>query len=766
MRGQHYRARDKTVRKMGRDGLTEENLRSGETVRVSRRETDRLTLPGTADDSMDFQNRRSRGTDGRKAEGKRRGGYSTDFQRPENAGADGAESSLHRTDLRETESPVDFSPYNVPDREKRYIPEPLAARYRRQESRTQQGRKAQQEASYEMDRISGTAPENPPDTGHSTASGMPTGKGNRTSLKDENRGKYSEMRNDTEKQEGSHGDSGMDGLRQDNVHNRKKKQVYAHARKTTKQKRAEEGQAASARREEERYRKNQPPELPTVRKSAGKRGSYGKLHQEPEREAGCLSFGEEGGMVRGAGMGLIRRTAVTAASVFTDDGQEEKQEDMGAEALRYTGQAGEKAFRYLLRPSSRRMQKNDHRAGEETTEAGRKRKLNKFYQKQRIKKAYAEAKRGEKAAAGAVKETGSFLEKAKRTVGKVFRKKKDLLTALLLILAVFLFFVAGLSSCSAMVQGTSSTFIGTTYPSEDEDIYNAENDYKELEERLDEQINTMEVTHPGYDEYRYQVDEIAHNPYQLISFLTVLYEEFTYGQVKDRLPELFAEQYSLTLEEIVEIRTRTETVTDPVTGEETEQEVEYEWHVLCIRLENKGFDAVARGHMTQEQAAHYSAYNMTYGNRSYLFDVAGIPADGSSSYEIPAEALNDEQFARMIREAEKYLGRAYVWGGASPETGFDCSGFVGWVINNSGNGWDVGRQTAEGLRQNCTAVSVSEAKPGDLVFFQGTYNTSGASHVGIYAGEGMMIHAGNPVKYSNINSPYWQGHFLSFGRVG
>lgn len=322
-----------------------------------------------------------------------------------------------------------------------------------------------------------------------------------------------------------------------------------------------------------------------------------------------------------------------------------------------------------------------------------------------------------------------------------------------------------------MVQGASSTFIGTTYPSEDEDIYDAEAGYKELEEALDEQINTMESTHPGYDEYRYQVDEITHNPYQLISFLTVLYEEFTYNQVKDILPELFEEQYRLTVEEITEIRTRTETqtVTDPMTGEETETEVEveYEWHVLCICLTNKGFDTVARGRMTQEQTELYTAYNLTYGNRSYLFDIAGIPNEsiGGAGYEIPEEALSDEQFARMIREAEKYLGMAYVWGGASPETGFDCSGFVSWVINNSGNGWDVGRQTAEGLRGSCAAVPASEAKPGDLVFFQGTYNTSGASHVGIYAGNGMMIHAGSPVKYSNIRTPYWEGHLLSYGRI-
>ena len=302
--------------------------------------------------------------------------------------------------------------------------------------------------------------------------------------------------------------------------------------------------------------------------------------------------------------------------------------------------------------------------------------------------------------------------------------------------------------------------------------YNAEADYKEREEALDRQVNGIESAHPGFDEYRYQIDEIGHNPYQLISFLTVLYEEFTYDRIKDILPGLFTEQYRLTVEEVTEIRTRTETraVEDPLTGEETEEEVEveYEWRVLCICLTNKGFDTVVRGRMTQEQAELYDAYNLTYGNRSYLFDTAAIPSDNAdeAGYEIPAEALSDEQFTRMIREAEKYLGMAYVWGGSSPETGFDCSGFVSWVINNSGNGWNVGRQTAEGLRGSCTAVSPSEARPGDLIFFQGTYNTPGASHVGIYVGNGMMIHAGNPIKYSNINTPYWQGHLLSYGRIG
>lgn len=590
----------------------------------------------------------------------------------------------------------------------------------------------------------------------------------------------SRMENIREKPAGRNGDSGTETeADQDSSRSRRKKQVHDHAQKEKERKKTEERKAASVRREEERHTGNQlsaGQALQISKKDVEKKNRRERLYKEQRKKDSRLNFDEEGGMVRGAGMRLAGRAAAKAAalavSALTDDGADRQQEDMETEVLHGTKKAGEKTLRYAMRQSSRRMQKRNRQAGEGIPEADRKKELRKFYQKRRIKKAYAEAKRGERAAEGAAKAAGGFFGKTKSIAAEVFRSKKGLLIAAVSLLLIFLFFSAGLSSCSAMVQGTSSTFIGTTYPSEDEDIYDAEAGYKELEEALDEQINSMEDTHPGYDEYRYQVDEITHNPYQLISFLTVLYEEFTYDQIKDILPVLFEEQYRLTVEEITEIRTRTETqtVTDPLTGEETETEVEveYEWHVLCICLTNKGFDTVARSRLTQEQAAHYTAYNLTYGNRSYLFDIAGIPTEsiGGGGYEIPEEALSDEQFARMIEEAEKYLGMAYVWGGASPETGFDCSGFVSWVINNSGNGWDVGRQTAEGLRGSCVAVSPSEAKPGDLIFFQGTYNTSGASHVGIYAGNGMMIHAGNPIKYSNINTPYWQGHFLSYGRIG
>ncbi len=819
MRGQHYRARDKTVRKMGRDGLTEENLRSGKTVRISRRETDQLTIPKTADDSMNFQDRRSGRAAERKAGERYRGGYSPDFKRPDNNGAESMQVGLYqagkekgdsdREDAGEAEKygenvqgicpdagnipaadtgiregsrrqvPASSFSHSSPDKRGDYIPEPVAARYRRNRKQIRQGRTFHMGTGFPE-----RTPENTSDMGLDATPGRETDSENAAGTAQDRQATpsyrdNSYRENSRESSFGSGEISGTDtGSDQDSSHSRRKKQVYDHARREKEQKKREEGKVLSTQREGERHTGNQlsaQQAQRTSQKDAEKKSGRRRLYKEQKKKDFRLCFDEESGMAHGAGMRLAGRAARAAGltvSAMANDETEGQKEDMETGVLHGVKQAGERTLRYAMRQSSYRMQKRNRRAGNGIPEADRKKQLRKFYQKQRIKKAYAEARRGGKTAEGAVKTASSFWGKAKNIAAEVFRNKKGMLVAVLMLLLVFLFFSAGLSSCSAMVQGASSTFIGTTYPSEDEDIYDAEAAYKELEEALDEQINSMEITHPGYDEYRYQVDEIVHNPYQLISFLTVLYEEFTYGQIKDILPVLFEGQYRLTVEEMTEIRTRTETrtVTDPLTGEETETEVEveYEWHILCICLTNRGFDAVARENMTQEQGKLYDAYNLTYGNRSYLFDIAGLPSDsgGGAGYEIPEEALSDEQFARMMQEAEKYLGRAYVWGGASPETGFDCSGFVSWVINNSGNGWDVGRQSAEGLRGSCMAVSPSEAKPGDLIFFQGTYQTSGASHVGIYAGNGMMIHAGNPVKYSNINTPYWQGHFLSYGRIG
>lgn len=361
----------------------------------------------------------------------------------------------------------------------------------------------------------------------------------------------------------------------------------------------------------------------------------------------------------------------------------------------------------------------------------------------------------------------------------VSKKIKGKVTAAVLAFAIL--FVTIFGFAGVLFESGMTAIAATTYQSTDEDIHDTEDAYKALEAALDAQINGMETTHPGYDEYRYQVDEISHNPYQLISFLTVLYGEFTLEDVRDVLKDIFEAQYTLNVWEEVETRTRMVTktgirpVTDPDTGEETEEEYEYEeeeeyeYRILNISLTNKGLDAVARENLTDDQFQLYEVYNATFGNRPNLFDAEQIPSGGagvgSDGYSVPTEALSDERFASMYNEASKYLGYPYVWGGSSPSTSFDCSGFVSWVINNCGNGWNVGRQTAEGLRGCCSYVPPGEAKPGDLIFFQGTYNTSGASHVGIVVGDGKMIHCGKPVQIASYQTPYWQQHFFQFGRL-
>lgn len=349
-------------------------------------------------------------------------------------------------------------------------------------------------------------------------------------------------------------------------------------------------------------------------------------------------------------------------------------------------------------------------------------------------------------------------------------------------LAVLIMIVSSsLSSCSAFLPGCSGAIVATTFTAEDEDIIGANNDYKALEAELQRKVNNIESTYPGYDEYNYYLDEIGHDPYQLAAYLTVQFEDYTRSEVQSTLRSLFDRQYELKLEEKVEIRYRTETrtgtttSTDPETGEVTEEEYEYEvevpyeYYILNVTLTNKNLGHVITesGGMNEDQAERYAILLQTKGNKEYLF--ADDPYVTTSSeylkYDIPGEALTDERFANMIREAEKYLGYPYVWGGSSPSTSFDCSGFVSYVINHCGNGWNVGRLTASGLMNHCSIIRPSEAKPGDLIFFQGTYNTSGASHVGIYVGNGMMIHCGNPISYASINTSYWQQHFYCYGRI-
>ena len=406
--------------------------------------------------------------------------------------------------------------------------------------------------------------------------------------------------------------------------------------------------------------------------------------------------------------------------------------------------------------------------------------FSRWRQKQTIKKEYAAAKAGaataENTAAGTAKAaqgTASMMEKAFQFV----QSHSHIIIGIAAVGLLVLVIAGSVSSCSVLINGGGNVVLGTSYTAEDEDLKGVETDYTKLEDKLRKQIDRIETDHPGYDEYRYNLAEIGHNPYELASLLTVEFENYTRSQVQARLQSIFEAQYELKLEERVEIRTRTvhSSSTDPETGETTDEsyEEEYEYYILNVTLLNRGVDYVARNSgLTDDQLQRYEVTLECRGNRDDLFaGIAFATPDGAGSsgeyqdYDIPGEALTDEKFRKMITEAEKYLGYPYVWGGSSPSTSFDCSGFVSWVINHCGNGWNVGRQTANGLMGKCDIIPKSEAKPGDLIFFQKTYNTSGASHVGIYVGNGMMIHCGNPISYASIETNYWRQHYYCMGRI-
>ena len=606
-------------------------------------------------------------------------------------------------------------------------------------------------------------------------------------------------------------------------------------------------------------------------------------------------------MVRGAGMGVGRKaagTAASAASVYVHVKASEEADDNAAVDAASAGELMTERAAVSLKRTQDRSKRADVRAsrrgihmegasesrlkftqsgqeGSGSTSSNKKKQedrhtvMNRFFQRKRYKEAYqatrSGAASGKAGASKAAAAAETMTTKAKNALKEVARRNHAVFAVLGIFGLLFLLIAVAFSSCSASVQGSGSVIGITTYPSSDEDIYAAENAYAALEAALNEQINQMESTHPDYDEYNYNVSEISHNPYHLISYLTAKYGDWTYADVEAEIEALFSEQYSLHTEGRTETVTETRTVrvgeslgqvvtsgycscsiccgqwsggptasgvyptanhtlavdaSNPIvpmgtkvvmngveyTVEDTgafdrygvDFDVYYDDHasasahghktwecyladdngtnevtvtdtrtvkILYVTLTNQGLDAIARENLDEEQLILYNALNTTLGNRDYLWDSGAISGgSGGMDYDIPPEALEDEEFARMIREAEKYLGVPYVWGGYSP-SGFDCSGFVSYVVNNCGNGWNYGRLTAEGLRGQCTYVAPGEAKPGDLIFFQGTYNTSGASHIGIYVGNGMMIHCGDPVQYANINSSYWQQHFMCYGRL-
>ena len=410
--------------------------------------------------------------------------------------------------------------------------------------------------------------------------------------------------------------------------------------------------------------------------------------------------------------------------------------------------------------------------------------FSRWRQKQAIKKEYAAAKAGaaaaENTAAGTAKAaqgTASMTEKAFQFV----QSHSHIIIGIAAVGLLVLVIAGSVSSCSVLINGGGNVVLGTSYTAEDEDLKGVETDYTKLEDKLRKQIDRIETDHPGYDEYRYNLAEIGHNPYELASLLTVEFENYTRSQVQARLQSIFEAQYELKLVEKVEIRTRKETRVgysyNPITGTghtyTYQVTVQYEYKILNVTLLNRGVDYVARNSgLTDDQLERYEVTLECRGNRDDLFaGIAFATPDGAGSsgeyqdYDIPGEALTDEKFRKMITEAEKYLGYPYVWGGSSPSTSFDCSGFVSWVINHCGNGWNVGRQTANGLMGKCDIIPKSEARPGDLIFFQKTYNTSGASHVGIYVGNGMMIHCGSPISYASIETSYWRQHYYCMGRI-
>ncbi|GHU79987.1 conjugal transfer protein [Clostridia bacterium] len=407
--------------------------------------------------------------------------------------------------------------------------------------------------------------------------------------------------------------------------------------------------------------------------------------------------------------------------------------------------------------------------------------VKKVMQKQKIKREYAKAARqgttqaAQKTAATAKKTAEKATEAAQKTAAFVRDHWKAIGIALAIVGIIALLF-AGISSCGSMLTGGFNSIIGTSYTAEDSDITGVDGDYTALETALRQRINRIESDYPGYDEYRYNLDEIGHDPFELASYLTTLLNNYTPSQAGAELAALFGRQYTLTLTPVTETRYRTETrtgtstYTDADGNTQTEEyeytvQVPYSYYILNVSLVNHSLETAAVSGLSVEQKEMYDIYMETRGNKPYLFEGNIYVGRGEyTDYDVPPEALTDTRFAAMIQEAEKYLGYPYVWGGSSPSTSFDCSGFVSWVINHSVG--SVGRQTATGLFNGCAIIPKSEAKPGDLIFFTGTYDSPGpVSHVGIYVGNDMMIHCGNPISYANITSNYWTQHFYAIGRL-
>ena len=427
-------------------------------------------------------------------------------------------------------------------------------------------------------------------------------------------------------------------------------------------------------------------------------------------------------------------------------------------------------------------------AGASGTGEGSSNWLSRWRQKQDIRQSYyAAAHSGTAAQTAGGKTVSNGTTAAKSGMEQIIDKGRSVVSTavngianfaksnahVLVIVGVFLLLLllvmSAFSSCSILFSGTTQVSGQTIYTAEDRDIKGAETDYKKLEKDLDKKIKRTPTDHPGYDEYQYHLDEITHDPWQLTSFLTTLYDDYTRSEVQGKLKETFKKQYKLTTWVEVQTRYRTVVMIAIFTGIPYTVQVPYEYRIFHTKLVNKGLEVVIREELDNDQWKRYEIFQDTLGGRPYLFN-GGLPPGGSDGsgapgidYTVPAEALTDEEFAAIYKEAQKYVGTPYVWGGSTPDTGFDCSGYVCWVYNQ--NGYDVGRTTANGLWNKSQHISEAEAKPGDLVFFEGTYDTPGKSHVGIYLGNGKMVSAGDPIKYADIHSPYWQKYLSGFGRL-
>ena len=823
MQEHEYKARDKTVQKMSRDGLREENLRNKEEKRITGRDMDTEVSRSEKKDELDFSKRRRE----------------------------------HINEKRETEHPEQSS---------------KKTRYSRESVLDEE---SEQDIDGELD-----AEQVADESTAATKSAFRS-----ESIRGQPRGERAYLETVADSRD-----------------LRKKKMVRDYASKERRKEKEASEESKTVKREAARYRETSEvakESLDGFSEEIKGKSKRERVLKEQRKKSSRLSFGDESdGMVHGAGIGIrssasaVKDAAATAAHWKTHEAEDDNAAVEGAHRAELAGESLARKSIYTRerlkqrREQSKRLKESVLDEAEKSRlmfesvygneakkmvkkEAEQKRKsaLQKLFQKKRYQKQYQAAKQSKKAKDAAITSAQKFTEKAKDAVKMIAAQNRGIFATVAIFGLIFVLIAASFTSCSASLQGASSAIISTSYSSTDEDIYAAENAYRALEEALNTQINQMESTHPDYDEYRYQIDEIGHNPYQLISYLTVKYGGFTYDEVAEEIESIFRQQYGITTDSTRETVTETKTVrvgeslgqvvtsgycncsiccgqwsggptasgamptanhtiavdaSNPFVpmgthvimngveyvvedtgafarygvqfdvyydnhaaasahGHQTweayiadsngSQEVQVtttkEVNRLDVTMTNRNLDTVLRSRMTEEEQERYDAYNKYYGNRDYLFDLNSIPTgSGGFGYTIPADALSDPQFAKMIQEAEKYLGVPYVWGGYSP-SGFDCSGFVSYVINNCGNGWNYGRLTANGWKNATARVAASDVKPGDLVFFQGTYNTAGASHVGIVVDpvNKIMIHCGNPIQYASYDTPYWRAHAYCYGRI-